>query len=385
MKSLSSSSNGLSGLPHPNLLQQVDDRIHSGDLEPDPAQRRALIALQKFYDDLITPYQPMGWLSRLGLAPKPVPMAGVYLYGPVGRGKTFVMDLFFDALHDTIKKRRTHFHAFMISVHDYMHGLRQAGGHTGVDDVLPKFAAHIASTCDVLCFDEFHVIDVADAMILQRLFTALFAAGVRVVMTSNWPPERLYEKGLQRDLFLPFIKLIHDRLKVVAVDGSRDYRVARLQGKPVYFYPLNTATDSATQALFHDLTDQDHGDPETLMVKGRQLMVPQSAHGVARMGFSDLCEKPLGAEDYLALAANYHTLILEHIPKLTYDRRNEVKRLMILVDIWYEKHLRLIISAAAAPEHLYIGADHAFEFQRTLSRLQEMQSIAYLKACGTGI
>jgi cell division protein ZapE len=296
----------------------------------------------------------------------------------VGRGKSAVMDLFFATLPDAVPKRRVHFHEFMLEVHAYLHTLRQ-GGQGAVDDALPKFAAHVAATARVLCFDEFHVKDVADAMILSRLFTALWDAGVVIVATSNWPPDQLYAGGLQRDLFLPFIALLKARMNVVAVSGPHDYRTDRVAGRPVYFHPLGPASDAALDQIFRDLTDIDPeaAEPETLDVLGHTVTVPRAARGVARASFADLCEKPLAAQDYLAIADRFHTLILDHVPRLTYDRRNETKRLMILVDILYERRRRLIISADAPLDRLFVDNEHAFEFQRTLSRLQEMASEGY--------
>lgn len=296
-----------------------------------------------------------------------------------------MMDLFYDALPGDVPKRRVHFHAFMLSVHEFLHRERQAGAKNGVDDVLPKFADQVASTTRVLCFDEFHVVDVADAMILSRLFTALFHAGVRVVMTSNWSPGDLYKNGLQRELFLPFIDLIKNQMTVVAVDGGRDYRLARIAGQPVYFYPNNVTHHAQVSVMFDDLTDADPGAPATLNVMGHTVHIPRAAHGVAWASFSDLCEKPFAAQDYLALAAAFHTLILDHVPRLTYDRRNETKRLMILVDILYEHKRRLILVADAPLDKLFVDNEHAFEFKRTLSRLAEMQSTEYLEAIVTDL
>jgi cell division protein ZapE len=368
-----------------NLLDRYHGHVRSGDLAADAAQERALIVLEALYDQLVGQQPPArtSIIDRL-MGRKPIsPKNGVYLYGPVGRGKTRVMDLFFAALPGTIPKRRVHFHAFMIGVHDFMHRERQSGGVAGVDDVLSRYANNLAAATKVLCFDEFHVMDVADAMILGRLFTALFNAGIMVVMTSNWAPDDLYKNGLQRELFLPFIAFLKTRMELVRVDGPRDYRLERLNGRPVYFYPLNTAADAELDRLFVDLTDDAVGAVAEITVKGRIIVVPHAAKGVARFGFADLCEKPLAAEDYLALAASYHTLIVDHVPKLSYDRRNEAKRFVLLIDVFYERHRRVILSADAPPERLYAVGDHAFEFQRTVSRLQEMQSQQYLEACLT--
>lgn len=362
-----------------SLRDQYDRDVAAGHINFDEAQAAGLASLDTLRAEILAAKKP-GMLARLGLGAAPAHATGVYLYGPVGRGKTHIMNLFFDHLPPHIKKRRVHFHKFMIDVHDFLHRQRVDAGATGVDNILPKLASEIAQSCRVLCFDEFHVVDVADAMILQRLFTALFAAGIYVVMTSNWAPVDLYKNGLKREHFLPFIDLINKQMTVVTVNGGRDYRVERLNGRPVYFAPLNPTADAAADALFNDLTDGGDGaGAVTLNVKGRAVRIPSAAHGVARARFADLCEIPLGAEDYLAIAAAYHTLVLEHVPKLSYDRRNEAKRLMILIDALYEGHRRLIVTADAIPDKLYTDGEHAFEFERTISRLKEMQSAAYLQ------
>lgn len=358
------------------LREAYQALVDATDLKSDAAQERGVAAL----DDLLAhlpPVQNQGrrtwWGKKSAIRPQ-----GVYLHGPVGRGKTYVMDLFFAHVPAQVPKRRVHFHAFMLEVHNFLHAQRQAGGDRGVDDSLPKFADHMAQTARVLCFDEFHVTDVADAMILQRLFTALFAAGVVVVMTSNVAPPNLYKNGLRREVFLPFIDLVQTRMNVVEIAGPRDYRLDRLRGRPVYFHPLGPQADAQIDALMLELLDGLPGAPETLSLPGRSMVIPHAGHGVARISFADLCEKPLGATDYLALAGAYHTLVLDHVPKLTYDRRNESKRFITLIDILYERHRRIIMSADAAPEKLHVDGDHADEFVRTVSRLKEMQSQDYL-------
>lgn len=376
-----------------DVITAYREEITAARMTPDPAQERAALALQELYGQVL---ESSGWRQNLTVIGTLLEMclspfsflssnnhfkrhqSGVYLYGPVGRGKTRVMDLFFASLPAEIKKQRVHFHAFMLGVHEFLHHERQAGGKAGVDGALPKFAAHVAQSARILCFDEFHVVDVADAMILSRLMTALFDAGVQVVMTSNWPPEDLYKNGLQRELFLPFIDLIKTRMNVVAVDGGRDYRQARIAGRPVYFHPNGPAAQAALHEFFRDLTDDGVGLPVTIGVMGHEVIIPRAGHGVAWASFSDLCEKPFAAQDYLALAARFHTLLIDHVPRLTYDRRNETKRFMILVDILYEHHRRLIVAADAAADKLFVDNEHAFEFKRTLSRLAEMQSVQYL-------
>ena len=289
-----------------------------------------------------------------------------------------LMDIFYDSIPLGIKKRRVHFHQFMIEVHDYIHSRRAIEGIIeDMDAALPSLALVISNRSRVLCFDEFHVTDVADAMILSRLFTAMFEQGITVVMTSNWPPQDLYKGGLQRDRFIPFINLVNERMEVVTVDSPVDYRAKKLKEMSVYFAPLNSDTHKRVDELFHSLTEGTESLPDLINVKGRTIQVPVAAKGVARFSFSQLCERPLGAEDYLAIAKRYHTVFLENVPRLGYDRRNEAKRLMTLVDVLYDNGRNLVMLAEEMPQKLYTGHDHAFEFQRTISRLLEMQSDAY--------
>jgi cell division protein ZapE len=359
-------------------------RVRDGALKPDPAQEAAAQALQKLYENIIgTPQKPgHKWLAglRRKSAKVEAPAQGLYIHGAVGRGKTMLMDIFYHALPASMRKRRVHFHAFMIDVHNYLHERREIGDFgDGVDGALPSLALRLAEQADVLCFDEFHVTDVADAMILGRLFTALFDRGVVVVATSNWPPDRLYEGGLQRDRFLPFIDLLKRRLQVVHLDFGIDYRTQFLASRGTYFWPLGDVTKAAMDELFAQLTDAAPSQEDIITVKGREIVAPQVAKGAARFSFAQLCERPHGAEDYLAIAQRYGTVFLESVPKMAYDRRNEAKRLMTLIDALYENNTKLIVSADAPPDKLYYGHDHGFEFQRTVSRLQEMQSEAYFR------
>lgn len=370
----------------PNLSPQAlyDQRLDSGELRPDPVQEEAITSLQRLYEEVMTAHKakPKNWFERVtGLASRAAEAPkGIYMYGGVGRGKSMVMDLFFEALPIAIKKRRVHFHQFMIEVHEYIHSRRQDDGiREGVDAVLPMLAERIAERSRILCFDEFHVVDVADAMILGRLFTALFDRDVIVVTTSNWEPDRLYEGGLQRDRFLPFIELIKKRMEVVKLDSETDYRALCLKSEGAYFHPLGRTTLVKVNEVFAKLTDHAVCYSEKLEVKGHKIPVNQVAKGVARFTFADLCERPYGAEDFLLIAERYRTVFLENIPKLGYDRRNEAKRLMILIDALYETGTKLVISADALPDKLYIGEDHAFEFERTVSRLLEMQSKEYIE------
>jgi cell division protein ZapE len=366
-------------------LQQFQARIERGELQFDPLQLAAAERLDQLARELQEwePAAPAaaagGFFARFARAREalPPPPKGVYIHGDVGRGKSMLMDLFFAAA-PIEPKRRVHFHEFMLEVQKRLHGLREAGGR---EDPLKVLAAELATESRLLCFDEFHVVNIADAMILGRLFEGLFEQGVVVVATSNWPPRRLYENGLNRDRFLPFIDLLLTRVDVLALEGPVDYRLKRLRDMPVYHHPLGPETDARLAQVFRTLTDGVEPAAEEVAVGTRRLVVPAAAAGVAMFEFADLCERALGAADYLALTERYHTLILEGVPLLQPDRRNEARRFMTLVDALYERRVMLLISAAAPPERLYRAGDGAFEFQRTVSRLMEMQSSDYLEAC----
>ncbi|MHA1569093.1 MAG: cell division protein ZapE [Alphaproteobacteria bacterium] len=350
----------------------------SGALKPDPRQELAAEKLQSLHHALHQYRPDLGkadWRARLGFARRKTdPPQGLYLFGDVGRGKSMLMDMFFDTA-PVPRKRRVHFNAFMIEVHDRIHEWRERHGG---DDPIPPLAERIAREAWLLCFDEMQVGDVADAMILRRLFTALFEAGIVVVATSNQPPDELYKDGLQRERFLPFIDLLKERLDLLALDGDEDYRLARLRGMAVYHMPLGPESDAALDAAFLGLTDRETGDPDEIVVQARALVVPEAAKGVARFTFADLCERPLGAADYLAIAARYHTLILAGIRRMTPERRNEAKRFVILIDSLYEHGVNLVCAAEGPPRDLYPAGDGGFEFARTVSRLMEMQARDYL-------
>jgi len=302
---------------------------------------------------------------------------GLYLWGGVGRGKSMLMDWFFEAA-PVEHKRRVHFHAFMLEVHEAIHTERQKGG----DDPIPEVAEAIVARARLLCFDEFHVTDITDAMILSRLFDAMWSSkvggGCTVVATSNRAPDDLYRQGLNRKLFLPFIESLKSRMEIHHFDGDLDHRLRALTAAPVYYTPLGPDTDARIEAAWTRLVGEATGTPETLRVQGRDLVLQTTAAGVARTDFSRLCEQPLGAADYLGLSQSFQTLILENVPRLTEADRNAAKRFVTLIDALYETRTKLIMSAAAEPEALYPAGDGAFEFQRTVSRLMEMRTEAYL-------
>lgn len=350
------------------LLERYNARVDQGQLVADPAQLSTIQAL----DDLaknIAGYKPKSkWLLSgvFGVAP-PRPK-GLYLYGGVGRGKSMLMDMFYDA-SPIRRKRRVHFHAFMQEIHEAMHEARQKG----VEDAIRPVAEQVVAQSSLLCFDEMQITDITDAMIVGRLFERLFAAGVVVVTTSNRVPDDLYLNGLNRPLFLPFIALIKERMQVWELASDTDYRQNRLSGEQVYFSPADKAARDAIKSIWADLT-QGQGAPLTLRVKGRDVVLPAFHNGVARAGFHDLCGQPLGPADYLAVAEAVRILILEDIPCLDRHNFNQAKRFVTLIDALYEAKVRLIATAAAAPEMLYLEGEGSFEFERTASRLREMQS-----------
>jgi len=362
-------------------LALFNARLTAGELAPDAMQERAAARLQVLWEELQS-YQPANgktWRKklRLGATRAAVPK-GLYIYGRVGRGKSMLMDAFFAAA-TVAKKKRVHFYAFMLDVHRRIHARREEKS-----DPIEPVAKAIAAETTLLCFDEFHVVDIADAMILGRLFTALFAEGVVVVATSNRAPDGLYEGGLQRERFLSFIALLKQKLDVLRLDGSRDYRLARFAGRQVYFTPIDDNSYRALERAFGDLTENVSAGKATVTVLGREIAVPRTAKGVAWFSFDELCGQPLGPADYLALVARYHTFVVEGIPQMSVEQRNEAKRLNIFIDTLYEAHGNLVCSAAVPPQSLYPEGDGSFEFQRTVSRLVEMQSDAYIAARGNG-
>ena len=292
-----------------------------------------------------------------------------------------LMDLFFD----TVKlkaKLRSHFLSFMQDVHERIHKIRQqqrAGEIWEDSDPIKLVAEQIGAGTRLLCFDEFQVNDIADALMLGRLFEALFDKGVVVVATSNVRPKDLYRDGLNRNAFLPFIDILAGKVEEISLDSPTDYRLGRLTGKQIYLHPLSEQTTKALQSLWFELTETDAGNSTTLMVKGRELVVPRSARGAAWFQFSDLCERPLGAADYIAVASNFGTVFVEDIPQMTAQQRNEAKRFITLIDALYDRRIRLVASAATEPEELYPEGPHRFEFDRTISRLNEMRSAGYFE------
>ena len=353
------------------------------DFEFDPAQAALadrLDALSSKLSGYKADVRTSAFARFMGIKPAEPPR-GLYLHGSVGRGKTMLMDLFF-GVADVPRKRRTHFHSFMADAHARLHQWRQArkrGEVIGEDPIAPV-AAELAREASLLCFDEFAVRDIADAMILGRLFTALFSAGVVVVATSNVAPADLYKDGLNRALFLPFIALLQERLDVVELDAGADYRLEKLVRAPVYYNPSSPKADAALDAAFFALTGVRQGQPTQIELLGRFLGVPQALGGVARFDFDSLCRQPLGSSDYLEIAERFHTVFIDRIPILTAAERNEAKRFIILVDALYDMRVKLIASAAAEPEALFAGEEgaEAFEFARTASRLFEMRSADYL-------
>jgi cell division protein ZapE len=358
-------------IPFPNdgRTMKISDTyfacVSDGTLTSDPAQLGVLPLLDELEVQLALPLPKKSFFSRFSAEIEPI--KGIYMWGGVGRGKSMLMDLFYEQASEP-RKRRVHFHAFMQEIHSALHEARQ----TGVDDAILPVAKKIIGDVRLLCFDEMQITDITDAMIVGRLFEQLFAAGVVVVSTSNRPPDDLYKDGLNRNLFTPFIDLIKERLMVHELISDNDYRLNRLSGAQVYFSPRGAEARAKIDAIWDDMGGV--AEPLILKVKGREVELPKFNNGVARAAFFDLCGRPLGAGDYLVLANTVRVLILEDIPCLSRNNFNEAKRFVTLIDALYEAKVRLIASAADTPDKLYLEGEGAFEFERTASRLIEMQS-----------
>ena len=365
-------------------LQRYRTLVEQGEITPDPVQELAAEKLASIAHALRS-YVPnsgtKGWMSRFGLskarddAPPP---QGLYLYGGVGRGKSMLMNLFYETA-PTLAKERVHFHAFLRDIHAEVHRRRQLPMYVDEGDPIPGMADGIADNIVLLCLDEFEVRDIADAMIVGRLFEKLFVRGVVVVATSNRHPDDLYKDGLQRDRFTPFIALIKEKLDLLELEAERDYRLDRLVGAAVYHTPTGLEADNALDAAWARLTDSAPIKPDFVLVQGRKIRVPTAAHQVARFAFDDLCGQPLGPSDYMAIASQYSTVILENIPAMNEENKDKARRFVTLIDALYEHRTALVCSAAAPPDQLYVGKEGGFEFQRTVSRLIEMQAADYIR------
>jgi cell division protein ZapE len=362
---------------------QYQALVSSGAIEADSAQAEAADAFGAL-EERLSSYKPLrkqSLLGRLFADKDEPPPRGLYVHGDVGRGKTMLMDLFFQQ-SPIEHKRRAHFHEFMAEVHERIYGFRQdvARGAIADGDVIALTANAIFEQAWLLCFDEFHVTDIADAMILGRLFTKLFELGTVVVATSNVAPDDLYKGGLNRALFLPFIAQISDHMDVLRLDARTDFRLEKLVGVKMWLVPADRDANAALDKAWAKMTGNAPCKPREITIKGRTLRVPCSSHGVARFSFAELCEKPLAASDYLRLAHDYHTILVDRIPVMDYGERNAAKRFISLIDTLYDNAVKLMASAAADPVSLYLAAEgvEANEFKRTSSRLIEMSSESYL-------
>ncbi|MEZ5995764.1 MAG: cell division protein ZapE [Hyphomonadaceae bacterium] len=350
------------------ILDAYRARLARGELAADADQAAAAARLQRLAEELGR-WKPEAWVGR-GEVPR-----GLYLWGPVGRGKSMLLDLFFEAA-PVKKKRRVHFHEFMLARHAFLRDARARA--SGQDQLIALAAKQVADEARLLCFDEVQVSDIADAMILGRLFERLFAEGVVIVATSNRPPGDLYKNGLNRQLFTPFIAQLEQKLDVIEIAGPQDFRLHQLMAAPVYYWPLGPAAEEAMAQAWKRLTAGAAAQTLTLDVGGRPLRVEREAAGVARFSFEELCARPLGAADFLEIAERFHTVLLDGIPKLTPAMREEAARFRTLIDALYEAKVKLVASAEAEPAALYPAGDQSFEFERTASRLMEMRSQAYL-------
>ncbi|MDQ0317929.1 cell division protein ZapE [Pararhizobium capsulatum DSM 1112] len=367
-----------------SISRKLEALIAEGAMRSDPAQQVIARKLDRLASDLTASRgerksSALGWLFA-ARRPDHVPIKGLYLYGGVGRGKTMLMDLFFETVAIQ-RKRRAHFHEFMADVHDriFQHRQKLKNGETKQADPIPPVASAIFAEARLLCFDEFTVTDIADAMILSRLFGELFSRGCVLVATSNVEPSNLYRDGLNRGLFLPFIDLLRAHAEIVPLDTQTDYRMLKTSGLPVWSAPMGPEADAVMDRSWKQATAGLAVAPAEIQHKGRTIVVPQAAGDCARFSFSDLCEKPLAAADYLAILSHYRVIFLDHVPHLGPERRNETKRFILLIDTIYDQGARFFASAAALPGDLLTARKdtEGFEFARTVSRLIEMQSEEY--------
>jgi len=370
-----------------SVTEQLKSLTASGTLQIDSAQMDVAKSLDRVLSAL-KQKQPAAKSSALGwlFASKKkteIGIKGLYIHGSVGRGKTMLMDMFF-SMAPCRKKRRAHFHEFMADVHNRIAAHRQKlkNGETKQADPMPPVATALFEEAELLCFDEFTVTDIADAMILSRLFSELFARGCVLVATSNVEPDNLYKDGLNRGLFLPFVGLLKKHLEIVTLDSPIDYRMEKLNSQPVYLIPIDERTDMAMDASWMQALHGRKAQAVDILMKGRAIHVPLAVDRMARFSFSDLCEKPLGAADFLAIAERFDTIFVDHVPLLGPEKRNQIKRFIILIDTLYDHGVRLYVSAAALPEDLLVErrGTEGFEFNRTASRLFEMRSAEYLTA-----
>lgn len=363
-----------------SVSELYEARVSAGGLAPDPAQRAVLPVLDRIARELASAPAPVaaqktGWLSRLrGGAPAAPQQAvrGLYLWGGVGRGKSMLMDLLVEAT-PIAAKRRVHFHEFMQEIQAALEGVRK----TGQQDAVRPVARAVAQQLRLLCFDEMQITDIADAMIVGRLFQILFEEGVTIVTTSNRVPDDLYKNGLNRQLFLPFIALLRERLEVVELFSPTDHRQDRTEGGQVWFTPADSVAHAHLDALWTDETGGEPAAPLVLEIKGRSVEIPRHVGGIGRASFWELCGRPLGPGDYLSIAAALDVLFIDSIPRLSQSNYNEAKRFVTLIDALYEAKVRLIASAADEPERLYAEGEGAFEFERTASRLREMRDAGW--------
>lgn len=366
--------------PDQQVLNAYHQLIAEGVIASDPAQEQIVEKLQELSTKL-KDYNPSGpWFKRIfGSSKDDLNHMGLYIYGSVGRGKTMLMDLFFE--HTPIeKKRRVHFHQFMLRVHEQLHDIR-TNQSTEPGQATLIVARSIAKESTLLCFDEMQVTDIADAMILGRLFKALLESGVVVVATSNRPPDDLYKDGLQRDRFLPFIELFKKKLCQIHLDADKDYRREHFeQLDTTYFVGKPKGAKKFIKQIENQFVPTGELEPMKLHVQGREITINRTSNDIAFASFTELCEKPLGAADYIAIAEEFKTLVLENIPQLSPAKRNEAKRFVTLIDALYNHKVNLIATAEAKPEELYPAGDGSFEFERTVSRLIEMQSNEYIHA-----